>query len=219
MHCIVNEKKGPGFKKIDAFKFSPDSSRYVYGAATENGGVIVVDGTPEKEYVSVGEAYFSPDSKHVVYRITGNDFTSTTVLDGKVTGNRYNGIGKYLFSDDSRHVAYTAMISLKKSIVVVDGIAQCADQKFNIIGNLFFSPDGNHIAYHVCAGNKNEWKLVVDGHVLNNTYGGFIKDTPIIWDSPNHFHTIALREPGPEFLLVEVDIPKTVKLESEISSL
>ena len=102
--------------------------------------------------------------------------------------------------------------------MVVDGKEQCHQNDYKIIGKPYFSPDSSHIAYFIKGKGKNSWHLVVDGHILPGDYGGFMKATPIIYDSPNHFHTIAMREPGPEFLLIEVEIPENVELETEINS-
>ena len=68
----------------------------------------------------------------------------------------------------------------------------------------------------IIVGEEERWHLVVDGNELPEAYDGFIKGTPIIFDSDNQFHTIALRSPGPEFLRVEVTIPNTWKIKSGI---
>jgi len=103
------------------------------------------------------------------------------------------------------------MKKLNKIVMVVDEKEQCPGQAFKIIGEPCFSPDGNHIAYHAML-NKNTWKLIVDGHVLDNNYSGFIKTTPIIYDTSNHFHTIGVKNSA--FVLIDVEIPEESKIES-----
>lgn len=214
--CILNGEKGSGYPKgLDVFKFSNDSSRYAYGAIMEKGGRIVCDGKPGKVYVSVGEPYFSLDVKHMVYKGRLNKKEWITVLDGKEWAKKYFAIGPYLFSPDSRHLAFRGLESLKRTVMVVDGHEECAEHNFNIMGDPFFSPDSRHLVYHVRAGEGN-WRLVVDGKILPASFGGFMKGTPIIFDSPTHFHTVALDKEGKRFLGVEVDIPENMKIESEL---
>jgi Tol biopolymer transport system component len=217
--CIVDGVKGPGFAKmVETFKFSPDSSRYVYAAVDEDFSKIIVDGKPGQSYISVGEPYFSPDSRHAVYRaMRPNEQQWITVLDGKESEKKYNGIGKYLFSDDSRHLAVPAIVTMDRSLMIVDGVEECANSNFKILGDPFFSPDGNYIVYHARAAEE-KWHLIVNGHVLPETYGGFIKGTPIVFDSPNHFHTMGIRPGGTEFVVIDVDIPESYKLTSQIPS-
>lgn len=218
--CVVNGEKEPDFEKtVATFKFSPDSSRYVYAGVDENGSRIITDGNPGHNYLSVGEPYFSPDSRHVVYRaFRPRGEAWATVLDGKESAKKYYGIGKYKFSPDSKHLAFPASISINQSVMVVDGIEQCSDNNFKILGDPFFSPDGNYIVYHARAG-KEKWHLIINGHVLPEIYGGFFKGTHIIFDSPTRFHTLGIKPGGTEFVVIDVEIPETLKLTSGLNSL
>ena len=220
-HCIIDgEIEQPYKKGVDAFKFSPDSSRYIYGGMKEVGGEIVVDGEPHPTFLSVGECYFSPDSKHTVYRARPPKINRwTTIFDGERKGNFYPAIAKYYFSKDSNHLAYNALIDYDQNVMVVDGKEYCKEEKFNLMDDPYFSPDSNNVAYIVGHGEKGEFFLAVNGHVLPTKYGGFFKDTPLVFDDNRNFHTIGMREPGPEFLLVEVEIPEKIKLETDISDL
>ena len=214
-HCIINGEIGHGYDNISAFKFSPDSSRYIYGAIPREDRVqVVVDGTPGKEYWSIGEPYFTPDSKHTIYRAMLDNAKLITIIDGNETENQYIGISPYVISEDSRHYACKAMLDLNHLVMIIDNKEYHRDGKYKIIGDPHFSPDNNHVVYHVQTG-KNEWKLAVNGHFLTETYSGFMNDTPIIFESPTKFHTIALKLPGPEFFLIEVNIPDNVILETE----
>ncbi|NOY69674.1 MAG: hypothetical protein GXP53_09365, partial [Deltaproteobacteria bacterium] len=216
--CVVDGKKEKlTFKEgMNVFKFSPDSSRYTYAGIDEKGGKIIVGGKAGPLYKSVGEAYFSLDSKHVVYRARREkDGKWLTNLDGEIVSKAYNAIGKYYFSDDSSHLAYNALISLNKSVMVVDGTEQCSQNNFKIISHPCFSPDSKHLVYYIRVG-KNIWKLMVDGKILPQVYAGFMKGTPIIFDTPSKFHTLGFRMPGPEFIRVEVEIPESSRLTTEL---
>jgi Tol biopolymer transport system component len=215
--CIIDGEKSAGFAKmVETFKFSPDSSRHIYAAVDEDDSKIIIDGKPGQSYVSVGEPYFSPDSKHVVYRaMRPKEYQWITVLDGKESQKRYNGIGQYLFSRDSRHLAVPAIVTMDRSLMVVDGVEECADKNFKILGDPTFSPDGNYLVYHARAAEE-KWYLIINGHLLPETYGGFFKGTPIVFDSPTHFHTIGIRPGGKEFVVIDVDIPETWKLTSRM---
>jgi len=103
--------------------------------------------------------------------------------------------------------------------MVVDGIEQCAEKQFAIIDEPFFSPNGQYVAYLAADAKDNKYSLVVNGHVLPGQYEGFYLGTPLVFDAANRFHTIGMREPGPEFLLIEVEIPESIKLATELSDL
>lgn len=212
-YCVVNGDKGPGFEKmVETFKFSLDSRRYVYAGVDEEGSRIVVDDEPGPKYQSVGEPYFSPDSRHVVYRaIKHKENQWITVLDGRESAQKYNGIGRYEFSTDSRHLVFPAFMSINQSVMVVDGIAECADRNFKILGDPTFSPDGNYIVYHARAAEE-KWHLIINGRVLPQTYGGFFKGTPVVFDASNRFHTLGLQPGGTEFVVIDVEIPPSYKL-------
>ncbi|MDO9264944.1 MAG: hypothetical protein Q7U02_13330, partial [Desulfosalsimonadaceae bacterium] len=140
-----------------------------------------------------------------------------TVLDGNESTKKYKGIGKYEFSPDSKHLAFPAFVSISQSVMVVDGIEECADKKYKILGDPSFGPDGNYIVYHARAAEE-KWHLIVNGLTLPETYGGFFKGTPTIFDSPTRFHTLGIKSGGTEFVIIEVDIPETLKLKSGLKS-
>jgi hypothetical protein len=104
---------------------------------------------------------------------------------------------------------------MDRSLMVVDGVEECADKNFKILGDPTFSPDGNYLVYHARAAEE-KWYLIINGHLLPETYGGFFKGTPIVFDSPTHFHTIGIRPGGKEFVVIDVDIPETWKLTSRM---
>lgn len=210
-YCVVDGNKGPGFEKeVNAFSFSLNSERYVYAGVTKDGAQIITDGNPSRIYPSVGEPYFSPDSKHVVFRARLKKGAKWfTLLDGKVSKHSYQAIAKYQFSPDSNHLAVNAMVNLNKTVMLVDGTEECAKYKFKILGDPYFSPDSKHIAYFARAGDNN-WHLVIDGEVLPEVFGGFMDGTPITFDSPNHFHIIGVLPKGTGFMVVNVTIPASL---------
>ena len=71
---------------------------------------------------------------------------------------------------------------------------------------VFFSPDGNHVAYQ--ANKLGKWYVVVDGKKGTQAFDGFVKRTPLVFDSPTRLHGIALRTPGQKYFRVEVEILK-----------
>jgi hypothetical protein len=211
--CYVNNEAGPKFDKIGPFVFSPDSKHYAYAAVNEKGSRIVVDGKEENIYTSVGDPRFTPDSKKLIHKaFLPTPYAWFTVLNGKKFARAFYSIDDYFISPDSNHLAFRGLIEHGKVVMMVD---EKWHEEYQIIGTGFFSPDSKHIAYHAMKkiGDEEKWYLVVDGNQLQEEYGGFIKGTPIIFDSDNQFHTIALRSPGPEFFLVEVTIPNTWKIE------
>jgi WD40 repeat protein len=213
----INHSPDPIYDKVGEIVFSPNSKRYAYGAVDEKGARVVVDGKPNIVFTSVGEPKFSPDSRNYVYKgFIAAPYTWCTILNGKIYGNAYYSVEQCNFSPDSRHIAYRALKQKGQEVMVVDGNEH---DIYRIAGIPFFSPEGNHIAYHCMQVEENEkenWYLVVDGQKLPEIYGGFIRDTPIVYDADNQFHTIALRSPGPEFLNIEVTIPQVLKIKSGI---
>lgn len=214
---IDGKQEKTGFKEgIGAVKFSLDSSRYVYAGINENLGNIVVDGKPGPDYISAGEAYFNPDSTHVVYRAKRkSDGNWETILDGTVKSKPYNAIAEFVFSYDSRHLAYNAAINLSKSVLIVDGKELHAENNFKIISDPQFSPDSKHVIYYVRAG-KNGWQIAVDGKILPEAYAGFMRGTPFVFDTPTRCHILGFRMPGPEFVRIEVDLQNLPEISTSI---
>ena len=208
--CVVDDKKGPEFMTaIDVFKFSPDSRRYAYAGMHKNEAQIVTEKGPSTQsYASVGEPYFSSDSRHLVFRArhqAGGKWI--TVLDGQERFSAYLAIGKYEFSPNAKHFSVPVFKNLNQSLLLVDGELQCKNHHFKILGTPDFSPADDYVVYHGMK-QEDQWHLIINGEVSPNTYGGFMKNTPIIFDDKNKFHTLALRDPGPEFILIEVEIPE-----------
>lgn len=217
VYCMLNGEQSPGYDKgITGFKFSLDSKRHAYSAASGEESMVVIDGKPGKTYRSVGEPYFSPDSRHCVHKaINKEDDMWVGVLNRKEFPARYAAIQEFFFSPNSKHVAYQGLVSLDKVVMVVDGVEQCADKTYKILGDPYFSPDDDHIAF-VARAAEEKWNIIINGYTLPQSYGGFLKGTPLIFDSPNHLHTVGLNAGGTGFVLIDIDIPESVKLKSEI---
>ena len=218
IYCVVDGNESEAFLEAAGFKFSPDSKRYAYSVKTKKGFKIIVDGKSSDNFFAVAEPYFSPDSQHVVFRAEDVEKGTKwrTFIDGRPVGSRYFSISPYIFSADSRHLSYRGLINVNKSVLIVDGKELPENEIFTLLGHQQFSPDSNHIVLHAQK-KENDWKVIVDGHILDETFGGFIKGTPMIFDTDDHFHTIGLRNPEkPEFILIEVDIPDSIKLKTEL---
>ena len=63
-----------------------------------------------------------------------------------------------------------------------------------------FSPDSRHLAYAVPHGGH--WALAVDGEEAIPTYDFIPLFSQLVFDAPNRFHTIAVRDGS--VLLVEL---------------
>jgi len=218
--CVINDKKGPDFTRgAGTFKFSYDSSRYAYGAIEENGARIVSDGELSPVYPSVGEPYFSPDSRYLVYRaLNEKSKLWQTILNGKLVPGEYAGISEYIFSPDSNHLIFHGINSIETTRLVVDGIEQTPTFKFKIHGDPYFSPDSKHIAYYVREAEE-KWRIVIDNKVLPETFGGFVRGTALLFDGPDRFHTIAITNSGTAFSLIEAFIPETFSITSSIADM
>ena len=138
--------------------FSPDGRRMAFAVVSgPNQEFVVIDGHEEPPYDSVGRAFFSPDSRRVLYTAfrAGKAFV---VLDG-VPGKVYDVIGypTQPFSPDSQRVVHLAARD-GKQMVVVDGKEEGAYEE---IPWLWFSPDSRRVAYRAQRGGKKF--AVVDG--------------------------------------------------------
>ena len=122
------------------------------------------------------------------------------VIDGEEEGP-YDGIScDAQFSPDSKHVAYPAGKD-GEEFVVVDGREGARYQQ--VIGwRLSFSPDSAHVAY--AAKKDGEWLIVVDG-VEGKVTLSEVRRGPV-FESPTKLKLAGVREPGPEFLRLEVEI-------------
>jgi hypothetical protein len=81
----LDGKAGPEYPGIvkDSLAFAPSGASYAYGAEQENHKTaIVINGKTLGEYETVGVPSFSPDGKHVAYRVNVGQQTSL-YLDGR----------------------------------------------------------------------------------------------------------------------------------------
>jgi Tol biopolymer transport system component len=175
---VVDGKEGKVYDAlyIDRATFSPDSRRVAYDVtfwtpppgATRDGILVVVNGQEGKRYngknISLGDLVFSPDSKHVAYRILIDAANNSgrgegfVVSDGK-EGKHYMMPGQIKFSPDSSHLAYAARAGSER-FVVVDGQE---GKHYGQIQNLVFSPDGKTLAYTAYDQTTQKWFVVVNG--------------------------------------------------------
>jgi len=205
--AVLDGKQGPEFDHLGVFLFSDDSSRFAYRTVKNGKFKMVLNGNQGPEYDEIGFYSFSPDSSHFAYMAIKNG-NSKIVIDGK-EGKTYSSVSIPVFSPDSAHLAYKAWDlkgARKEWHIVLDGKEQ---QGFDAVGRPFFSPDGRHVIY--TASSNTKWFLVVDGKAGTQTFFGFVKREPLVFDSPNRFHGLAIRMPEREYFRVEVEIPEGSK--------
>ncbi|TET35179.1 MAG: hypothetical protein E3J72_11805 [Planctomycetota bacterium] len=139
---------------------SPDFRHFAFGRwSYEKKEAIrtVIDGKEGKEYDSIGECGFSPDSKRFFYAAEENE-EYFIVLDGK-EGPRYEEEILYIvFSPDSKRIAYRAERD-DKEFVVLDG-KEFMSHEFQM-EDIFFSPDSRHFVH--CGRDNQATTLYLDG--------------------------------------------------------
>jgi len=106
-----HEQKQYGRLLKGSIRFSPDSQRLAYGAATKSWDFAVVDGQEQKQYDLIpGGFVFSPDSRRFAYvaRNIQMNRRHFVVVDGE-EGSQYESIGNNaLFFDTPNHLHYMA---------------------------------------------------------------------------------------------------------------
>jgi len=146
--------------------FSPDMRHVVYPfypslPKLTIPNAMILDGVKQKQYDSVENFIFSPDSKRFAYaaKLNGEEFV---VLDG-VEGPHYNStILCITFSPDSKHFVYTVN-EPDGGLIVFDGKAK--KHLGGLISDIVFSPDSQHWAYAINEGGKVESNVVyLDGN-------------------------------------------------------
>jgi Tol biopolymer transport system component len=152
---VVDGVEGPEYDGIknDSLVLSPDGKRVAYVAIKSLGSLsiarseqclVVLDGTPGREYHKIGPPLFSPDSKRLAY-VARNKYSETccVVIDGNEHRSLYFAIGPPLFSPDSKRLAYSGKMgrgsSRRSWRAVVDGTP--GHRLFDAIGQGLFSPD------------------------------------------------------------------------------
>lgn len=205
-HIIKDGKKGPGFKKIYAFSYSPVNNDILYAAENEaEQTCVVVNDSPGNFYDSIGVPAFSPDGKTYAYVASHNDKKMFMVING-VEQQAYpiigipmeeaegSGIGaqRAFFSEAGNRLAYPVYDPDKKTaFMVVDGKPQAI---FDAVMLPCFSTDEKHIAY---MGKKNDaWHLVVDGKAGSNTCDGMIRGATIAFDPARNCFFILVASKG-----------------------
>jgi hypothetical protein len=180
--------------------FSPDWSRAAYYVRVGRLESMVLDGKLLKACEDMPAfLVFSPDSARTAHaEVRGGK--QYMVIDGQEEGP-YDGIScDAQFSPDSKHVAYVADKG-GEEFVVVDGIGGARYEE--VAGwTPLFSPDSAHIAY--AAKRDGEWLIVVDG-VEGKVTLSEVRRGPI-FESPTKLKLAGVREPGPEFVRLEVEI-------------
>lgn len=215
---VVDGVQGKAYPSPGAGKivFSPDGSRVAYSAKSRGEGyMMVLDGKEGKIYDEVSDPVFSPDSNHVAYIAKDND-SKFVVLDG-MEDKRYGSVFGLSFSVDDR-LGYVAQNN-SDQLVVVDGqegphyLADWYGRGIRF--GPVFSPDGRHVVYIANDGNKGQY-VVVDGVQNPNPWrymGGLNwgEGSPIIFDSDDEFHYLAVNETGTFIVRAKVSSTQTRK--------
>ena len=231
---VLDRKKGPKMKQVAALTFSSDSKRFAYSAITEKdkGAMMVHNGhvsppdttkheslgtsnhknahtdTEVREYDSVGQPVFSPDSKHLAYRTRWGK--AWAVVCDNVPQQRYDLVRVPLFSPDSGTMAYVAVTSKQMRMVTSsreeghfspDTLNE--GPLFTEIGLPWFSPKGGHMAYKIK--DPDGFALVVDNQVMDERFGSLIGDTPIYFTDQG-CHTFAVSESPISFFKYTVEL-------------
>ena len=215
-HMVKDGEKGPAFKKIFAFSYSPAGNDLIYAAETDDGKkCVVVNNIPGKLYESIGVPVYSPDGKKYAYVASEEDKKMFMVINGEqqtpypIIGIPMEGSGidaqQPFFSNDGNHLAYPVYDPDKnEAFMVVDGKAH---PSFGAVMKPCFSADGKHVAYMARKGHN--WHLVVDGKAGSNTCDGMIRGASIGFDPARNcfFNLVASKsESGLSFFRIEAEI-------------
>jgi Tol biopolymer transport system component len=194
-HIIKDGVKGPAFKKIYAFSFSPTTNDILYAADNDEGKTcVVMNDVPGKFYDSIGVPVYSPDGKRYGYAAMQGEKEMFMIINTEEQPGRYPIIGipaeeksgktgfaaqQPFFSLKGNRFAYPVYDPVNKTaFMVVDGKPQSA---FDAIMQPIFSDDEKHVAYMAKKGK--DWRLVVDGQPGALTCEGMIRGATIAFDA------------------------------------
>jgi hypothetical protein len=212
---VFDGKESKPYDAIRDFSFSPDFAHYAYVAKRGSKFLVVHDGKEGKLYdwIAPKDLHFSADSKRLAYwsKRAGKNFI---VLHNGATANEtfFNPKSRKTKpvtnkTDNTSTVMPTGRGTVKtiqrdgKTAFVINGIEQ---RPYSYHHEAHFSPDGKHFAFY--ASRDNEGFIVVDGVEVADTYDdatGLVVP-PLVFDSPNSLHTLALR--GNSVFRVEIEI-------------
>jgi len=193
---LEDGKKGEEYPSIDdsAMKpmFSPDSSKFLYVAASGSQRFLVTNGDESDGFQTLTpKPVFTPDGQHLAYGTTPFGSQSVTIyVDGKAlpvqTGQPRD---TFNFSPDGSRYAYT----IGNGTLAIDGVTLSNMYVTNWQSNnpdttvttyfYLFSPDSKHIAYIAQdpnGGNRGLWldqKLVFKTTQTNPDHIAFSSDS------------------------------------------
>ena len=222
-HVVKDGVKGPAFKKIAAFSFSPATNDILYAADNDEGKTCVVKNTmPGAFYDAIGAPVFSQDGGQYAHAARRTDSEMFMVVNGveqkpypligipfnEETGQPQMTAQQPFFSEKGNRLAYPVYdVKLTKAFMVVDGKPQA---QFDAIMEPIFSADEKHVAY--MAKRDNKWFMVVDGQPGSLTCDGMIRGATIAYDPSTHCFFILVaskKEAGLAFFRLEAEIKKT----------
>jgi Tol biopolymer transport system component len=151
----LNEKEGRWYDEVSMAGFSDTGAHLAYLARTEGKTSLVRDGIekPIERHGTVFEMAVSNDGRTLYSTMA--DGKVVAFVDGKKTGEEYNGIYAPRFSPDGSNYVFAADKG-DRSVVIINGQETPSFDK-TVIPK--FSPDGSKIVYR--ARNKGERFVVV----------------------------------------------------------
>ncbi len=196
---VVDGERITGYDSCYSLVFSPDSKHIAYVAEKEGRHFVVVDGHVGRPYEDIWwRPEFSADSSRVAYAAAKNG-RMVAVVDGAEEGD-YEGMkyGLMIFSPNSARYAYAATKG-PREFVVVDGKRY---RSYEEIYRVEFSPDSARFAYTAREGK--EWIVGTDGAELGSRFLHMLRGPK--FDEAGTLCAVAVREPGHEFVRLEVEI-------------
>lgn len=156
-YVIVDGKKEPEhpYGNAQPPRFGNDG-HYMYLASPPGNFdyALILDGVPQKEFVSYSAASWSPDGKKLAYVGRTQNHTYV-VLEGK-RSDPYDEVLSLLWSPEGGSLAYVARINREHFVV----LGAEKGEPFDEISFLTFSPDGKTLAYR---GKEGSYVMVVGG--------------------------------------------------------
>lgn len=195
--AVIDGKEMPPFDMIDLPVFSPDSQRVSYVGIVNRLHMLVVhepDGktTEGRPHDRCGDAIFSADSKHIVYRAV--DEQHWRLIVGEKESKAYDRVGHFIISPDGSRLAFAAKKGTEE-YMVLNG------QELPGAGNITMSPDGRFIAHADDEGLKS---VVLVNGTRGKEFNGFLRGSRWVFDGNDKLLLFAGRDM--EILHIEVKI-------------
>ncbi len=202
---IYDSTESEKYDVVHSLCFNPDGLRLAYGVELAKPRKedfkhhLVIDGKISAPYETVVEnsLKFSSDGKSFAFEGENHD-QFFMVLNG-ADGKHYSDVMQFTatFSPDNLRFAYVAENEYKRFINAdtVEG------KPFQDIYSIAFSPNSRWFAY---SARLNDKELIIVEDNLGSTYDSILANGQIIFDAPNRFHYMAMKDK--KIILVEEKI-------------